>query len=679
MNKIQSISDIITNSSSEVFIIDTKQHDKIAEFLKDLCDVCGVDFYDATNGPNWTTKTNWKTGNVANWFGVKVEDGQVTELKLPENNLVGQIPTTIKDLVHLIVINLNKNKLSGAIPSEFGGLTNLKTLRLYDNNLSGIIPPEFGSLISLEFCDLEYNNLSGVIPVEIGGLTNLSYLSFRSNNLTGSIPSEIGLLTKLGGINLDYNQLSGSIPSSLSQLTDLYNLFLNDNKLSGDIPPELGTLTNLINLDLSTNQLTGTIPVSLGYLTNLTRLDLSSNQLSGSIPASFGNLTKLYALYLGNNQLSGSIPAEFRFLTKLTSLYLYGNQLSGVEGSLSQLVEMNNLLLDRNKFTFADLALVNIPIGNYSPQAFVNVVQTEDAETITLSAPSLASVGGEEYQWYMNREKLRWQNNRELVVPKEAQGTFYCGITNSNFPDLTLWTKDVVIDTYTLVYTAGANGSISGDANQRVAHGANGSEVEAIPAINYRFVKWSDGVSSAIRSERNVTMDVSVEAEFALKTYQVTFILEGSDNLPLANAAIKIDNKEVVTDDQGKAVFQLPNGLSSYVILIDGQVVKTDHLTVAGEDKTVNVSLPYTGIDEEIVSQISIYPNPFTDQFTIGGAFEIVRIEINNIAGKTLFNQTYTGQNEIVVNSFAFDAGVYLVAVYTADGNRVVGKVVKKK
>ena len=46
MNKIQSISDIITNSSSEVFIIDTKQHDKIAEFLKDLCEVCGVDFYD---------------------------------------------------------------------------------------------------------------------------------------------------------------------------------------------------------------------------------------------------------------------------------------------------------------------------------------------------------------------------------------------------------------------------------------------------------------------------------------------------------------------------------------------------------------------------------------------------------------------------------------------------------
>ena len=41
MNKIQSISDIITNSSSEVFIIDSEHHSKIADFLKDVCDVFG--------------------------------------------------------------------------------------------------------------------------------------------------------------------------------------------------------------------------------------------------------------------------------------------------------------------------------------------------------------------------------------------------------------------------------------------------------------------------------------------------------------------------------------------------------------------------------------------------------------------------------------------------------------
>ena len=552
-------------------------------------------------------------------------------------------------------------------------------LRLYENKLSGPIPPEFGSLVSLSFCDLGRNNLSGAIPPEIGQLSNLTSLTLSVNNLSGALPTEISALTKLWYLNLGYNELSGSIPSSLGEITTLQDVYLNKNKLTGEIPPELGYLTNLRNLELRNNQLSGTIPISLGYLVNLRRLDLGVNQLSGPIPAKFGNLTDLYALYLDNNQLSGSIPAEFRFLTKLTSLYLYGNQLSGVEGSLSQLVILNNLLLDRNKFTFADLALVNIPIGNYSPQAFVNVVQTEDDENITLSAPSLTSVGGEEYQWYMNREKVLWENNREIVVPKEFSGTFYCGITNSNFPDLTLWTKDVVIETYTLTYTAGANGSISGNTNQSVSHGSNGSEVEAIPATNYRFVKWSDGVSSSIRSERNVTMDVAVQAEFALKTYLITFVLKGSDNSPLTNAIIKVDNKEVVTDAQGESEFQLPNGISSYIILFDGQVVKTDHLTVAGEDVTVNLSLPYTGIESEMISKVKISPNPFADHFTISDALAVIRVEITNLVGKTLFHQNYTGQNEIVVNSSTLDAGVYIVYIYTADGNRVVVKVVKRK
>ena len=44
--EIQSMSDIITNSSSEVFIIYTKDHNKIASFLKDVCKLLGVDVDD---------------------------------------------------------------------------------------------------------------------------------------------------------------------------------------------------------------------------------------------------------------------------------------------------------------------------------------------------------------------------------------------------------------------------------------------------------------------------------------------------------------------------------------------------------------------------------------------------------------------------------------------------------
>ena len=40
---IQSFSDIITNSSSEVFVIESKDHEKIKTFLADVCELFGWD------------------------------------------------------------------------------------------------------------------------------------------------------------------------------------------------------------------------------------------------------------------------------------------------------------------------------------------------------------------------------------------------------------------------------------------------------------------------------------------------------------------------------------------------------------------------------------------------------------------------------------------------------------
>ena len=41
-------------------------------------------FYNATDGPNWTVGTNWKTAELlSSWHGVTTDtDGRVTELSL---------------------------------------------------------------------------------------------------------------------------------------------------------------------------------------------------------------------------------------------------------------------------------------------------------------------------------------------------------------------------------------------------------------------------------------------------------------------------------------------------------------------------------------------------------------------------------------------------------------------
>ena len=72
------------------------------------------------------------------------------------------------------------------------------------------------------------------------------------------------------------------------------------------------------------------------------------------------------------------------------------------------------------------------------------------------------------------------------------------------------------LDTFTLTYTAGPNGTISGTSPQVVPYGGNGTMVTAVPNGGYHFVSWSDGVLTAARTETNVTANVTVSASFAI-------------------------------------------------------------------------------------------------------------------------------------------------------------------
>ena len=49
-------------------------------------------------------------------------------------------------------------------------------------------------------------------------------------------------------------------------------------------------------------------------------------------------------------------------------------------------------------------------------------------------------------------------------------------------------TASFAINTYTLTYTAGANGTITGTAPQTVDYGTSGTEVTAVPDPGYHFV-----------------------------------------------------------------------------------------------------------------------------------------------------------------------------------------------
>lgn len=75
---------------------------------------------------------------------------------------------------------------------------------------------------------------------------------------------------------------------------------------------------------------------------------------------------------------------------------------------------------------------------------------------------------------------------------------------------------------YTLTYTAGAGGSITGSSPQTVASGGNGTAVTAVANTGYSFVNWSDSSTSNPRTDTSIAGNISVTANFAINTYTIT-------------------------------------------------------------------------------------------------------------------------------------------------------------
>ncbi|TGG92595.1 MAG: hypothetical protein ERJ67_05675, partial [Aphanocapsa feldmannii 277cV] len=134
-----------------------------------------IEFYNATDGDNWKSRTNWKSNKpISQWYGITTDSsGRVTKLDLEENQLTGSIPAALGNLNNLEELWLHNNQLTRSIPAALGNLNNLEKLVLSSNQLTGSIPMALGNLNNLAGLWLDNNQLTGSIPAALGNLHNL--------------------------------------------------------------------------------------------------------------------------------------------------------------------------------------------------------------------------------------------------------------------------------------------------------------------------------------------------------------------------------------------------------------------------------------------------------------------------------------------------------------------------
>lgn len=164
------------------------------------------DTYTPEDATEWIT---WK-GKESEYKSIL---GYVINIDLSSNNLSGEIPRQIMNLVGLVSLNISRNKLSGNIPSNIGQLNkSLEVLDLSRNFLFGTIPSSLSELHFLSVLDVSYNNLSGRIPTStqiqsFDGISFIGNTELCGEPLPKHCPNELTRDTQHDQSDGDSNQI----------------------------------------------------------------------------------------------------------------------------------------------------------------------------------------------------------------------------------------------------------------------------------------------------------------------------------------------------------------------------------------------------------------------------------------------------------------------------------------
>ena len=179
--------------------------------------------------------------------------------------------------------------------------------------------------------------------------------------------------------------------------------------------------------------------------------------------------------------------------------------------------------------------------GNIEGEVMQYITDGESAQTVT-AVPSLGA------------EFVRWSDG--VLTPTRTDDSVSGNI--SVFAEFRR-----VTDVFSLYYSAGTGGTIQGETTQEVLVNGSGTEVTAVPDEGYGFIKWSDGVTTATRTDTNITQHLSVTAEFGRK---ITLSYSAGEGGTVQGET----TQELIEGTAGTSVTAVPNEGWYFVSWTDG-------------------------------------------------------------------------------------------------------------
>jgi len=224
-----------------------------------------------------------------------------------------------------------------------------------------------------------------------------------------------------------------------------------------------------------------------------------------------------------------------------------------------------------------------------------------------------------------------------------------------------------------LSYTASPHGTILGSREQTVIAGSSGTTVVAIADAGYRFEGWSDGVTTAERTDAGVNADISVTAMFGEYKYVLSYGASAEHGrILISGGSVQVFTERVDPGADGPQVMAM--GSEGYTFLrwsdgstdalrqdlaVDRDIIVLAHfvdangnISVASNDRVIP---PAPNAETAVVAPVSV----LAGEFTAGP----------NPVGKSSGNIAFFWQGKRIKNGS--------LSVYDVSGN-VVSKIAVK-
>ncbi|MBN1183826.1 MAG: T9SS type A sorting domain-containing protein [Bacteroidales bacterium] len=680
----------------------------------ELVNLSNLRFLDLSGNPLGDTIPS-QLGNMSNLWN----------LHLGACNLIGSIPVALTNMTSLQTLDLYGNQLTGTIPAELGNMSNLYRVNFYANQLSGEIPPELGNLSNLQQLSLSANNFTGSIPPELGNLTNLQYVELYSNQLTGAIPPELGNLTNAFGFFVSGNQLTGSIPSELGNLTKLISFQVQDNHLTGSVPQELTSLTNLGNIFLNDNQF-DKLP-DFSNLSNLTTFVVNDNKFTfGDLEPNIHKLTS----YSPQDSIGAFDTLYFAigdtlFMTVETDgLYnkyqwtqngvdISDNGIfSGTNDSVLKIISPNSsntgvYICKVTNDTVTGLTIYTNPIEaipTVKISSLPSTVQCAD-DSITIGYRSVNVNAGNVFTVELSDSLggfdtpmtigIKTTNDsigsiRAYIPDSVSTGNQYLVRVNASNPALTGITSIGALSILNRTLSAPV---VLPSSDSSICEGSSLSLFTGIiPDVYYLW--YQDDVAITVATFSEYSTDAA--GSYYVKIYDMC----SPDSLSSNVVNVTVEALPTITLTMAGAVLTATQDANYiYTWYKDGDelpVAATEHQYTATENGVYSVEVTdengcsemsnsqsvTTIVDvDDPLSVLEIFPNPTNGKINIAlkNTPQIERITISNLAGKKVYDQSFTEKqliNDLEIDISDQKSGMYIIHV-TTDNKPLLLKLIK--